>query len=53
MSEKNPGVVFCGDVIPKSRGNDVAPDSSYFDLKLNTPLVAPSAHGTGTHDPST
>jgi hypothetical protein len=35
----NTGVIFGGDTIPKNRGDAVAPDSSYFDLKPNTPLV--------------
>jgi hypothetical protein len=33
----NTGVIFGGDVIPKNRGDGGAPDSSYFDLKPNTP----------------
>jgi hypothetical protein len=34
----NTGVIFGGGVIPKNRGDGVAPDSSNFDLKPNTPL---------------
>jgi hypothetical protein len=30
-------VIFGGGVIPKNRGDGVTPDSSYFDLKPNTP----------------
>jgi hypothetical protein len=32
-AEVNTGVVFGGGVIPKKWGDDVAPDSSYFDLR--------------------
>jgi hypothetical protein len=35
--EVNTGVIFRGGVIPKNRGDDDASDSSYFDLKSNTP----------------
>jgi hypothetical protein len=35
----NTGVIFGGGVIPKNRGDGDAPDSSYFNLKPNTPLV--------------
>jgi hypothetical protein len=35
----NTRVIFGGGVIPKNRGDGVAPDSSNFDLKPNTPLV--------------
>jgi hypothetical protein len=34
--EVNTGVIFCGGMIPKNRGDDVVPVSSYFDLKPNT-----------------
>jgi hypothetical protein len=34
----NTGVIFGGGVIPKIRGDGGAPDSSYFDLKPNTPI---------------
>jgi hypothetical protein len=34
----NTEVIFGGGVIPKNRGDGGAPDSSYFDLKPNTPL---------------
>jgi hypothetical protein len=36
----NTGVIFEGGVIPKNRGDGGAPDSSYFDLKPNTPLTS-------------
>jgi hypothetical protein len=36
--EVNTGAIFGGGVIPKNRGDDVAPTSSYFDLKPNTSL---------------
>jgi hypothetical protein len=41
----NIGVIFGGGVIPKNRANGGAPDSSYFDLKPNTPQKS-SAHLT-------
>jgi hypothetical protein len=42
--EMNPGVIFGGGVIPKNRGDGVAPDSSNFDLKPNTPLMNEGGH---------
>jgi hypothetical protein len=39
----NTGVIFGGGVIPKNRGDDGAPDSSYFDIKPNTPQVQSTA----------
>jgi hypothetical protein len=33
-------------VIPKNRGDGVAPASSHFDLKPNTSLVTPPMHNT-------
>jgi hypothetical protein len=36
MDELNIGIVFCGGMIPKNRGNDVAPVSFHLDLKPNT-----------------
>jgi hypothetical protein len=41
--EVNTGVIFGGTVIQKIEGMISLPDSSYFDLKPNTPLVAPIA----------
>jgi hypothetical protein len=41
----NTEVIFGGGVIPKNREDGGAPDSSYFDLKPNTPLIAKTNMG--------
>jgi hypothetical protein len=43
----NTGVIFRGGVIPKNRGDGGVTDSSYFDLKPNTPYRTP---GVGLGD---
>jgi hypothetical protein len=44
----NTGVIFGGGVIQKNRGDGVAPDSSNFDLKPNTPLGTFPRHQTNS-----
>jgi hypothetical protein len=53
----NTEVIFGGGMIPKNRGDDGAPDSSYFDIKPNTlsgrvqrPQRCPCGGGPGHDD---